>query len=252
MAAQLEGKVALVTGGSRGIGAAIAARLAQAGADVAITYAKSEGPAQLVVDGVKGHGRRGLAIKADAADAGAVTAAVDRVAAELGRLDILVNNAGVFILGPIDQTGIKQYDTTFNVNVRGLFAATVAAAKHMGEGGRIIQIGSINADRVPFPGAAVYGASKAAVHGLTRGFARDLGPRGITINTVQPGPVDTDLNPDGSEFSAGLKALMAIPRYAKGDDVAGLVLFLAGPDAAMITGSAFNVDGGFGAETRDL
>ena len=168
-------------------------------------------------------------------------------AAEWGRLDILVNNAGTFLLSPIEEATIETYDTMFDVNVRGLFAATIAAARHMEEGGRIVQIGSINADRVPFAGAAVYSATKAAVHGLTRGFARDLGPRGITINTVQPGPVDTELNPDGSDFAAGLKGLMAIPRYAGVGDVAALVLFLAGPEAAMITGSAFNVDGGFGA-----
>ncbi len=245
--ATLTGKSALVTGGSRGIGAAIARRLANEGADVAITYVRGAEPAQAVVAEIQAAGRHGLAIQADAADPAAVQAAVDQVARHFGKLDILVNNAGVFRLGAIDQIGIEDYDHIFGVNVRGLFAATVAAAKHMTEGGRIIQIGSINGTRIPFPGAALYAASKAAVQMLTKGFARDLGPRGITINTVQPGPVDTELNPDGSDFSAPLKAMMAIPRYARADEVAALVAYLAGPESGMVTGSNFNIDGGFGA-----
>ena len=168
--------------------------------------------AQAVVKEIEAAGRKGLAIQADAADADAVTRAVDQVAAQFGRLDILVNNAGTFVMTQIDQTTVADYDKVFGTNVRGVFAAIVAAARHMSEGGHIINIGSVNADRVPFPGAAVYGASKAAVHGLTRGFARDLGPRGITINTIQPGPVATDMNPEDSEFAAVLLPNMAVAR----------------------------------------
>jgi 3-oxoacyl-[acyl-carrier protein] reductase len=243
----LNGKAALVTGGGRGIGAGIAKRLARDGADVAVTYVRGAEAAQDVVRAIEAMGRRGLAVQADAADPAAVTAAVDQVASAFGRLDILVNNAGTFIPGGIGEVTIEMYDQTFGTNVRGLFAATVAAARRMGEGGRIINIGSINADRMPFPGGAVYAASKAAVHGLTRGFARDLGPRGITINTVQPGPVDTDLNPDNSEFAVMLKAQMAVPRYAHADEVAAMVAYLAGPETAMVTGSTLTIDGGFGA-----
>ena len=242
---KLEGKIALVTGGGRGIGAAIARRLAADGADVAVTYVHGADAAQAMVKEIEAAGHKGLAVQADAADPAAVARAVDQVAAQFGRIDILVNNAGVFGPSPVDQATIADFDRMFGPNVRGLFAAVVAAAKHMGEGGRIINIGSTNADRIPFPGGAVYAASKAAVHGLTRGFARDLGPRGITINTVQPGPVDTDMNPDNSDFSAMLKANMAIPRYAKADEIAGMVAYLAGPDTGMITGAAMNIDGGF-------
>ena len=242
----LQGKAALVTGGGRGIGAAIARRLAADGADVAITYVRGAEAAHSVVKEIEAGGRRGVALKADAADANAVQQAVDAAAAHLGRLDILVNNAGTFIPAPIDEATIEAYDTTFNINVRGLFAATIAAAKHMTEGGRIIQIGSINADTIPFPGGAIYAASKSAVQAMTRGFARDLGARGITVNTVQPGPVDTELNPDNSDFAAALKAQMAIPRYAHAEEVAAMVAYLAGPETGMVTGSAFNIDGGFG------
>ncbi len=243
--ARLQGKAALVTGGSRGIGAAVAKRLAAEGADVAITYVRGQSPAQAVVADIKAEGRKGLAIQADAADGQAVQAAVDRAAAEFGRLDILVNNAGVFIMAPVDGDPLAAYDATFAVNVRGLYAASLAAAKHMGEGGRIIQIGSVNADRVPMPGGAVYAASKAAVQALTRGLARDLGPRGITVNDVQPGPVDTDMNPESGPFADLLKSTMAIQRYARAEEIAALVAYLASPEAAMVTGAAISIDGGF-------
>ena len=243
--ANLDSKAALVTGGGRGIGAAIARRLAAEGADVAVTYVHGVEAAQAVVRDIEAAGRRGLAIQADAADAEAVDRAVEQAAEKFGKLDILVNNAGVFVMTPVDQTTVEDYDRIFDTNVRGLFAAIVAAVRHMGEGGRIINIGSVNADRVPTAGTGVYAASKAAVHGLTQGFARDLAPRGITINTVQPGPVDTDMNPDNSDFAAILKGVMAIGRYAKAEEIAAMVAYLAGPETAMVTGSALMIDGGF-------
>ena len=169
-----------------------------------------------MVHAIEALSHRGMAVQADAADAEAVIKAVNQVAAEFGRLDILVNNAGLFLPSPIAEATMEAYDTMFNINVRGLYAATIAAAKHMGQGGRIINIGSVNADRLPFPGAAVYGATKAAVQGLTRGFARDLGPRGITINTIQPGPVDTDLNPDNSDFAAAAEGRHGDPALREG------------------------------------
>ncbi len=245
--ATLTGKTALVTGGGRGIGAAIAKRLALEGADVAITYVRGTEAAQKVVHAIEALSHRGMAVQADAADAEAVIAAVDKVAASFGRLDILVNNAGLFVPAPISEATMETYDKMFNINVRGLYAATIAAARHMGQGGRIINIGSVNGERMPLPGGAIYAATKAAVHGLTRGFARDLGPRGITINTLAPGPVDTDLNPDNSEFATVLKGFMAIPRYAKSEEVAAMAAYLAGPEASMVTGSTLTIDGGFAA-----
>ena len=245
--ADLNGKAALVTGGGRGIGAAIARRLAADGAAVAITYVSSPDRAKAVVEEIEKAGGKALAIHAPAQDAAAVTAAVEQAAQVFGRLDILVNNAGIGAFGTIETLPLETFDDVFAVNVRAVFVATQAAVKHMGEGGRVITIGSINADRMPFPGGAAYAATKAAVQGLTRGWARDLGPRGITANVVQPGPVDTDLNPADGPFADILKPLMAIPKYAEGEDVAGLVSYLAGPESRFVTGAALNVDGGFGA-----
>ncbi len=242
----LTGKVALVTGGSRGIGAAIARRLAHDGADVAITYVSSADKANAVVEEIRALGRRGVAIAADSADAQAAADAVARAHDELGRLDILVANAGVAGFKPIGQKGgLAEFDRTFAVNVRGVFAAVEAAAPRLTEGGRVIVIGSVNAERMPFPGGAIYGASKAAVAGLIRGWARDLGPRGITANVVQPGPVDTDMNSKDAPHADALRALMAIPKYAEGDDIAGLVAWIAGPEARYVTGAALTLDGGF-------
>ncbi len=245
--ANLDGKAALVTGGGRGIGAAIARRLAADGAAVAITYVSSPDRAEAVVKEIEARGGKALAIHAPAQDAAAVTAAVHQAAEAFGRLDILVNNAGIGAFKTIDDLTLEEFDDVFAVNVRAVFVATQAALKHIGDGGRIITIGSINADRMPFPGGAAYGATKAAVQGLTRGWARDLGPRGITVNVVQPGPVDTELNPAEGPFADILKPLMAIPRYAESDDVAGLVAYLAGPESRFVTGAALDVDGGFGA-----
>lgn len=244
--AQLSGRAALVTGGSRGIGAAIARRLAQEGAEVAVTYVASRDKAEALVRELETGGRRALAIQADAADADANASAVNQAADAFGRLDVVVANAGVAQFHPLGSDGgLEVFDRTFAVNVRGVFATADAAARRLGEGGRIIVIGSVNAERMPFPGGAVYGGSKAAVAGLVRGWARDLGPRGITVNVVQPGPVDTDMNPKEGPFAEGLKALMAIPQYAEGRDIAGLVAWLASEEARYVTGAAFTLDGGF-------
>jgi 3-oxoacyl-[acyl-carrier protein] reductase len=243
---QLASRTALVTGGSRGIGAAIARRLAADGADVAVTYVSSRDKAEAVVAEIEAAGRRGLAIQSDSADAEQAAAAVATAADHFGRLDILVANAGVAEFVPLgSETALAVYQRTFDVNVRGVFAAANAAASRLGEGGRIIVIGSVNAERVPFPGGAVYGASKAAVAGLVRGWARDLGPRGVTANVVQPGPVDTDMNPADGAFADHLRSLLAIPKYAEGQDIAAVVAWLAGPESRYVTGSAVTVDGGF-------
>jgi 3-oxoacyl-[acyl-carrier protein] reductase len=241
----LEGKVALVTGGSRGIGAAIAKRLAQDGADVAITYASSPDQAEEVASAIRSAGRRGLAFHADSADTTAVGAAVAATARSLGRLDVLVNNAGVAVIRPFDQLTLDDFDRLVHVNVRGVFVASQEAARHMTSGGRIIMIGSVNAERMPFEGGSLYAMTKAAVAGLTRGLARDLGPRGITVNNVQPGPVATEMNPDEGPFAEAAKAMMALKRYGRGDEIAALVAYLSGPEAAFVTGASLTIDGGY-------
>jgi 3-oxoacyl-[acyl-carrier protein] reductase len=241
----LAGRVALVTGGSRGIGAAIATRLAADGADVAITYLNRADQAAEVVAGIEATGRRGLAIAADAGDAKAVVDAVDRTAAELGRLDILVNNAGVFPYGPLDEVPLEEVDRTLAVHVRGVFVGAQAAARHMGEGGRIISIGSCFVDRVPAPGVTLYTASKTALIGLTRGLARDLGPRGITANLVHPGPTDTDMNPADGPTAEEERELVALGRFGTGEEVAATVAHLAGDGGRFVTGAELAVDGGF-------
>jgi 3-oxoacyl-[acyl-carrier protein] reductase len=246
-AEQLAGKVALVTGGSRGIGAAIAKRLARDGAAVAITYVGARPPADAVVGAIAADGGQALAIRADSADATAVKAAVTETVKAFGRLDVLVNNAGTAVMGPLDQFSLEDFDRMVAVNIRGVFAATQEASRHMGEGGRIITIGSVNADRMPFAGGGVYAMTKAAVAGLTRGLARDLGPRGITVNNVQPGPTDTEMNPAHGPFAETLKGLMALGRYGDVDEIASLVAYLAGPEAAFVTGASLTIDGGFAA-----
>jgi len=244
----LDGKVSLITGGSRGIGAAVAKRLASEGAHVALTYSSSPDKANAVAETARALGVRAVAIKADSADANAVVAAVEATVKELGGIDILVNNAGVLALGPIDDFKLADFDRTFAVNVRAVFVATQAAVKHMKTGGRIINIGSCNAERMPFPGGGVYAMSKSALVGLVKGFARDLGARGITINNVQPGPIDTEMNPDNSEFADMLKKqIMALPRYGTADEIAALVAYLAGPEAGFVTGASLTIDGGFTA-----
>jgi 3-oxoacyl-[acyl-carrier protein] reductase len=245
---RLENKRALVTGGSRGIGAAIVKRLAGEGAHVALTYVSKPDQAAETVKAAQALGVKSLAIQADSADAGAVAAAVERTVRELGGLDILVNNAAIYTGGIIDEVRLEDFDRTLAVNVRAVFVATQAAVKHMKEGGRIINIASCNTQRVPIPGQSVYSMSKAALVGLVKGLARDLGPRGITVNNVNPGPVDTDMNPATSDFAKTLlDKVMAIPRYANGEEIASLVAYLASPEAAFVTGASLSIDGGFTA-----
>ncbi|MBU9291660.1 oxidoreductase [Burkholderia multivorans] len=244
---RLQGKRALVTGGSRGIGAAIAKRLAADGADVSITYEKSAKRAQAVVAEIETLGRRAVAIQADSADPAAVRAAVDRAADTLGGLDILVNNAGIFRAGSLDALTLDDIDATLNVNVRAVIVASQAAARHIGEGGSIVSTGSCLATRVPDAGMSLYAASKAALIGWTQGLARDLGPRGITVNIVHPGSTDTDMNPADGEHADAQLARMAIPRYGKADDVAALVAFVVGPEGRSINGTGLTIDGGANA-----
>jgi 3-oxoacyl-[acyl-carrier protein] reductase len=243
----LKNKCALVTGGSRGIGAAIVKRLASEGANVALTYSRSPERAEEVVKTARASGARSLSIQADSADASALVAAVERTVSELGGIDILVNNAGIAVMGPLEDFKLTDFDRTLAVNVRAVFVATQAAVRHMKDGGRIINIGSTNAERMPFAGGGVYAMSKSALRGLVQGLARDLGLRGITINNVQPGPVDTELNPDEGEFAAMLKKVNALPRYGTAEEIAGMVAYLAGPEAAYITGASLMIDGGFSA-----
>ncbi|PRX95782.1 SDR family NAD(P)-dependent oxidoreductase [Allonocardiopsis opalescens] len=240
----LYGRAALVTGGSRGIGAAVAVRLAEAGADVAVTYREGAEAAGRVAKEVESYGRRALAVRADAADPQAVAAAVDHVAAAFGRLDVLVNNAGMGLIAPLDQVLTADVERMLAVNVHAPFAASRAAARHLGVGGRIVTIGSCLADRVAFPGATLYALSKTAMVGMTKGLARELGPLGVTANVVHPGPIDTDMNPadgPGAEFQRGLTVM---GRYGTPDDVAATVVHLAGPGGRYITGAAIAVDGG--------
>jgi 3-oxoacyl-[acyl-carrier protein] reductase len=244
---KLNHQVAFINGGSRGIGAATARRLAREGAKVAIGYQSSSIAAEALVEEIKASGGEAIAIRADAADAEALTRAIDRAAAHFGRLDILVNSAGVLVLGPVDTFSLADLDKTLAVNVRAVFVASKAAAAHMRDGGRIINISSTNADRMPFVGGAAYAMSKSALTGLAKGLARDLGPRGITVNNVQPGPIDTDMNPAESDFAASLHQLMALPRHGHADEVAGMVAYLASPEAAFVTGADLLIDGGFAA-----
>jgi 3-oxoacyl-[acyl-carrier protein] reductase len=245
--ALLAGKAAFVTGGSRGIGAAIVRRLVKDGAAVAFTYASNEAAAKELAGSVEAAGGRVLALRVDSADAKALSAAIDQAARTFGRLDILVNNAGVAIMGTIDQMSLEDFDRTLNVNVRAVFVATQAAVRHMGDGGRVITIGSTNAERMPWPGGAAYAMSKSALTGLTRGLARDLAPRGITINNVQPGPVDTDMNPADGPNAPAMHAAMALQRHGRPEEIAGMVAYLSGPEAAYVTGASLMIDGGFSA-----
>ncbi|MFP5428275.1 MAG: 3-oxoacyl-ACP reductase family protein [Gammaproteobacteria bacterium] len=243
----LDTKVALVQGGSRGIGAAIVRRLAKEGAQVAFTYVSSADTAEALAAEINDAGGKALALRADSADASAVQQAVEATVKAFGRLDILVNNAGVLAVAPVAEFDLADFDRILAVNVRSVFVASQAAARHMGQGGRIINIGSTNAERMPFAGGAPYAMSKSALVGLTKGLARDLGPQGITVNNVQPGPVDTDMNPAAGDFAESLIALMAIGRYGHVEEIASFVAYLAGPEAGYITGASLTADGGFSA-----
>jgi 3-oxoacyl-[acyl-carrier protein] reductase len=247
MSKKLEGKIALVTGGSRGIGAAIAKRLAADGANVAITYTKGADAAASVVREIERAGRKAIAIQADAADAGAVEAAVEKTVATFGQLDLLVNNAGTAIPKTFEETTLEEMDRVININVRGTLAATQAALRHMKSGGRIISIGSAVGERVQVPGLVAYAATKGAVKIFTQGLSREVGSRGITVNNIQPGPIDTDLNPAAGDWAVPQKAATALARYGRVDEVAALVAFVAGPESSYITGANLTVDGGMNA-----
>ncbi|MET0351823.1 MAG: SDR family oxidoreductase, partial [Rhizobacter sp.] len=224
-----------------------ARRLARDGATVAIGYSSSAIAAEALAEEIQASGGQAIAIHADGADARGLALAIDSVAERFGRLDILVNSAGVLRVGPLEQFTLEDFDHTIAVNVRSVFVASQAAARHMKDGGRIINIGSTNAQRMPFAGGATYAMSKSALVGLVKGMARDLGPRGITVNNVAPGPVDTDMNPEGAEFGASLHDLMALRRHAKADEIAGMVAYLASAEAAFVTGADLLIDGGFAA-----
>ena len=244
---KLANKVAIVTGGSRGIGAAIAKRLAADGADVAITYSKGADAAASVVKEIEQTGVKSIAIQADAADAGAVEAAVEKAVATFGRLDVLVNNAGTAIPKPFEETTLEDMDRVIGINIRGMFVATKAALKHMQDGGRIINIGSCVGERMMTPGLVAYSATKGAVKMFTQGLSREVGSRGITVNNIQPGPIDTDLNPATGDWAEPQLAATALKRYGHVDEVAALVSFVAGPEAAYITAASLTVDGGTNA-----
>ena len=244
---KLAEKVALVTGGSRGIGAAIAKRLAADGASVAITYAKDASSASAVVKAIESKGGKAIAIQADSANAAAVQGAVEKTVATLGPIDVLVNNAGTAIPKPFEQTTPEEMDRMIDINLRGTLAATQAALKHMNNGGRIIMIGSCVGERVMTPGLVAYSATKGAVKMFTQGLSREVGSRGITVNNIQPGPIDTDLNPAAGDWAAPQKANTALDRYGSVDEVAALVSFVAGPEASYITGANLTVDGGTNA-----
>ncbi len=244
MTKSLSGKSAMVTGGSRGIGAATVRRLAADGAAVAFTYAASDRKAAALVAEIEADGREAFAIKADSADPQAVQRAVTETANRFGHLDILVNNAGILLRGQVDEFSLADFDRMLAVNVRAVFVAVQAAVAHMRAGGRIITVGSVTADRSGFAGASVYSMTKAAVAALTRGMARDLGSRGITVNTVQPGPTETDMNPD-ENVRAVLRQMLALGRLGKDTEIASLVAYLAAPEASFVTGAAFTIDGGY-------
>lgn len=246
---RLNNKVALVTGGSRGIGAAIVKRLASEGASVAFTYISSPDKAKELVANIEKDGGRAIAIKADSADPVAIASAVDETVKSWGQLDILVNNAGVFVTGQIDnkEASTAELDRQYAVNVNGVVAAVRAASQYLGNGGRVISIGSALANMVPFQGLSDYSATKAAIASYARGWSRDLGAKGITVNTVQPGPIDTDMNPASGDFASTFIANIPAGRFGKPEEVAAAVAFLASPEAAYINGTTLTIDGGYSA-----
>jgi 3-oxoacyl-[acyl-carrier protein] reductase len=244
---RLAGKVAFVTGGSRGIGAAIVRRLAREGAEVAFTYTRSSESAEALATALATEQRKAFAIRADSVDPDAVRNAIGATAAKFGRLDVLVNSAAISVTGPFAEYALEDFDRMVATNIRPFFVAAQAAVPHMRDGGRIIAIGSTVADRTTFPGASVYAMTKAAVASLVRGMAIDLAARGITANTVQPGPTATDMSPDAGPRAAYLKGLVPLGRLAKADEIAGLVAYLASPEAGFVTGATLTINGGLGA-----
>jgi len=247
MPKKLDGKIALITGGSRGIGAGIAKRLAADGAAVAITYTKGADAAAAVVKEIESAGGKAMAIQADAADADAVKAAVEKTVAAFGRLDVLVNNAGTAIPKRFEDATLEEMDRVIDINFRGTLVATQAALKHMNDGGRVIMMGSCVGERMMTPGLVPYAATKGAVKMFSQGLSREVGSRGITVNNIQPGPIDTDLNPAAGEWAVPQKANTALNRYGHVEDIAALVAFVAGPEASFITGANLTVDGGTNA-----
>jgi 3-oxoacyl-[acyl-carrier protein] reductase len=247
MSKKLEGKTAIVTGGSRGIGAAIAKRLAADGARVAITYTKGADAAASVVKAIESAGGKAIAVQADATDPRAVQAAVDKTVSTFGKLDVLVNNAGTAIPKKFEEARLEELDQVINLNIRGVFVTTQAALKQMNNGGRIISIGSCVGERMMTPGLVPYSATKGAIRMFTQGLSREVGDRGITVNNVQPGPIDTDLNPAAGDWAVPQKAVTALNRYGSVDEVAALVAFVASPEASYITGSNLTIDGGTNA-----
>ena len=247
MARSLDGKVALVTGGSRGIGAAIAKRLAADGAHVAITYSKDTKAADAVVKAIGDGGGKAIAIQADSLAAEAIVGAVNKTTQTFGRLDVLVNNAGTAVPKPFEEGTLQEFDLMIALNFRGVLIATQAALKHLKSGGRIINIGSCVGERMMTPGLVAYSATKGAVKMFTQGLSREVGSRAITVNNIQPGPIDTDLNPAAGDWAAPQKALTALNRYGTVEEVAALVAFIASPQASYITGANLTVDGGTNA-----
>jgi 3-oxoacyl-[acyl-carrier protein] reductase len=244
---KLEGKIALITGGSRGIGAAIAKRLAADGASVAITYAKDVRAASAVVKAIELGGGKAIAIQADAANVDTVKDAVATAVATFGRLDVLVNNAGTAIPKPFEETTLEEMDRVIDINLRGVLVTTQAALKHMKDGGRVIMIGSAVGERAVAPGLVPYAATKGAVKMFTQALSREVGTRGITVNNVQPGPIDTDLNPASGDWAVPQKAATALDRYGLAEEIAAMVSFVAGPESSYITGANLTVDGGMNA-----
>lgn len=244
---RLENKVAVITGGGRGMGAAITKRLAAEGASVVLTYSKSREQAENIASEINASGGRALAVEADSTDPQAVISAVDKTVAEFGKVDILVNNAGIYIGKAFGEHTLEDYDQIMGINVKAVYAASLAAVKHLPAGGRIITIGSNMAENALGPETTLYTMSKSALTGFTRGLARDLGKKDITVNLVQPGPINTDMNPSDTDLADFLRSRMALSEYGTGDDIAGLVAFLASAEGKFITGTAITIDGGLNA-----